>query len=88
MCQLLVHSEEVTYLTATYTDVTSWNILVWTHVTIKLCHESLTETHYLVVALATWREVGTTLSTTHWESCKRVLECLLESQELQNTQVY
>jgi len=56
-------------------------------VTVKLSHESLAETHHLVVALATWREVRTTLCTTHRESSKRVLESLLESKELQDTQV-
>ena len=88
MGELLVHTEHVTYLTTSNTDVACRNVLVWTDVTIELCHEGLAETHYLSVALAAWREVRTTLGTTHRESGKRVLECLLEGKELQNTEVH
>ena len=88
MSEFLVHAEHITYLTATNTDIACWYILVWTYMTVKLCHECLTETHYLSIALSTCRKVGASLCTTHRESGQRVLECLLESEELQDRQVY
>ena len=57
VCELLVHTEHVTDLTATNADITCRNVLVRTDVTIKLCHESLAETHNLCVASSTDREV-------------------------------
>ena len=57
MGQFLILSEQITNLTCTYTDITSWYVLVGTDMTVELCHESLTELHHLIVALAADREV-------------------------------
>ena len=56
--------------------------------TVKLCHECLAETHNLSVATSTDREVGTTLAATHRQCSKGILECLLESKELKDREVY
>ena len=88
MGELLVLSEEITNLTATYTDITSGYVLIGTDHAIEFVHECLAETHHLSVALATGREVRSTLGTTHRQGCQRVLESLLESKELQDTEVY
>ena len=84
MGELLILSEEITNLTATYTDITSGYVLIRTDHAIQLVHECLAETHHLSVALTTGREVRTTLGTTHRKCGQRVLEGLLESEELQN----
>ena len=88
MGELLVHTEHVAYLASTNTDITSRYVLVWTDVAIELRHECLAETHHLSVRLAARREVATTLGTTHRECGERVLEGLLEGEELQNAQVH
>ena len=82
--QLLIHTIEEANLTATNTNVTSRNILIWTNIVTKLKHESLAETHNLSVALANGIEVRATLATAHRQSSKSVLESLLETEELQH----
>ena len=54
----------------------------------QLKHECLAETHHFGVALSAWREVGTSLATTHRQCGERVLECLLECKELKDAEVY
>ena len=88
MSELLVLTEHISHLTATYADVTSGNVHVGTDVTIEFIHECLAETHHFSVALTAGREVRTTLSTAHGECGERVLEGLLECEELQDTEVY
>ena len=88
MSQLLILSEHIANLAATNTDVTSGNILIGTDVTIQFAHECLAEAHHFSIALTTGREVGTTLCTTHRKCGQRVLESLLESKELQDTEVH
>ena len=51
-------------------------------------HECLTETHHFRIGLAARGEVGTALAATHRKRGQRVLERLLESKELQDTQVH
>ena len=87
MSELLIHTEHIAYLASAYTDVTCRNILIGTDMTIELGHESLAEAHYFALALAAGREVGTTLCTTHWQCGKRILECLLECKELEDSEV-
>ena len=88
MRQFLVLSVQITYFAGTYADVTSGYILVWTDVTIEFRHESLTETHHLVVRATTNGEVGTALATTHGQRGQGVLESLFEAQELQDAEVH
>ena len=86
--QFTILTEEVTNFTTTNTDIACRNILVRTDVTIQLVHESLAETHDFSIALTTWREVRTTLTTTHRQCGECILECLLETEELQDAEVY
>ena len=58
------------------------------NVTVQLGDKRLTEAHNLVVRTALRIEIRATLTTTHWEGCERVLECLLEGKELHNREVY
>ena len=51
-------------------------------------HKALAETHHLRIRFAVRVKVASTLASAHREGCKTVLECLLESEELQNAQVY
>ena len=87
MGELLIHTEHISNLAATNTDVACGHVLIRTDVTIKLGHESLAEAHHFALALATGREVGTTLGSTHWQCGKRILECLLECKELEDSEV-
>ena len=82
--ELLVHTVEITDLTAADTDVTGRDVLIRADALPQLGHEGLAETHDLVVALADRVEVGTTLGTTHREGRQGVLEGLLETEELQH----
>ena len=70
---------EVTNDSAVYTDVTSWNVNVWADVAIKFGHEGLAETLDFAIALATWVEVRTTLTTADRKTSKSVLEDLFET---------
>ena len=87
MGEFLILAEEVTNLTGSYTDITGRYILVRTDMAIQLVHESLTETHHLIVGASANREVGTSLTATHGQCRQRVLESLFETEELQDAQV-
>ena len=86
--QLLVLSVEVTDLPGTHADITGRHILVGTDMAVQLCHECLAELHHLIVTLTADREVGTALTTAHRQRSECVLERLLETEELQDRQVY
>jgi len=86
--QFLIHTEEVAYLTTADTDITGRYVDIRTDDLIQLTHESLAEAHDLRIALATWREVTATLATTHRQGRQRILEGLLETEELQDAQVH
>ena len=51
-------------------------------------HESLAEAHHLARALALGVEVGAALAAAHGQRGQRVLEGLLEGEELQDRQVH
>ena len=58
-----------------------------TDILVQLHHKSLTEAHNLGIALASRREVGAALTSAHGQSGKRILESLLEAEELQYAEV-
>ncbi len=82
--QLLVHAIEVTDLTAAHAHVTGRDILVRADAVPELQHESLAETHDLVVGLAHGVEVGAALGAAHRKGGEGVLERLLEAEELEH----
>ena len=49
---------------------------------LQFSHERLAEPHYLSITLATRREIRTAFGATHRQRGQRILEGLLESQEL------
>ena len=77
--QLFVVAEEIAYLAGTHANIAGGHIHIRTYHLIQLAHKRLTETHHLVVALATDREVGTALAATHRQCGQRVLEGLLKA---------
>ena len=87
MSELLVLAKEIANLTTTYADVACRNVLVRTDIAIELVHERLAEAHDFGIAATAGREVRTTLGATHRQRGERVLECLLEAQELHNRKV-
>mmetsp|Transcript_21620 Transcript_21620/g.47266 ORF Transcript_21620/g.47266 Transcript_21620/m.47266 type:complete len:459 (-) Transcript_21620:44-1420(-) len=84
VAQLLVVAKHVADLTATNIDVTSRHVSVRANVLAKLGHESLAEAHHLAIAAAARVKVRAALATTHWQRGQRVLEDLLEPEELQH----
>ncbi len=54
---------------------------------VQFDHQCLTEAHHLIPALALGVEIGPTLATAHGQGGQRVLERLLEGEELENRQV-
>ena len=48
----------------------------------KLCHKALAESHNFTVGLALRVKVGAALTAAHRQTCKAVLEYLLEAEEL------
>ena len=86
--EAFVLSEEITDLTGSHADITSRHVHVRTDDLVQLSHKRLAELHYLVVALTADREVRTSLTTAHRQRRERVLECLLEAEELQDRQVH
>ena len=86
--ELLIHSEHVADFATANAYIACGNIGIGTNISPKFSHESLAETHDFRIALATRAEIATTFGTTHGKSGERVLECLLESKELQNAEVY
>ena len=83
----LILSEEVADFTGTYADVAGRYVHIRTDNFVKLCHKRLAELHHLVVTLASDREIGTAFTTTHRQCGQCILEGLLETKELQNTQI-
>ena len=88
MGELLVHAEQIANLSAAYADIACGNVLIRTDVAIELSHECLAETHNFSVGASTDREVRAALASAHRQSGERVLECLLESEELQDREVH
>ena len=86
--QLLVHAGHVAHFAATHADVACRHIGVGAHVAVQLGHESLAKAHDFCRALALGVEVGAALAAAHGQGGQRVLEGLLECQELQHRQVH
>ncbi len=82
--QLLVHAGHVADLAATHADVARGHVGVGADVAEQLGHEGLAEAHDFGVALALGVEVGAALAAAHGQGGQRVLEGLLEGQELQD----
>ncbi len=87
VAETLVLTEEVADLTTADTDVASRNVSIGTDVALELGHEALAEAHDLSIGLAFGVEIGAALATAHREGCEAILENLLESEELEDTEV-
>ena len=86
--ELLVHAKQIANLSTTNADITGRNIHIRTNHLVQLAHECLAETHNLGIALTTGSKVGSALTATHRQGGKCILEGLLETEELQDTEVY
>ena len=87
VAQALVLAEQEADLAAAHADVAGRNVGVRADVALQFGHEALAEPHHLVVALALGIEVRSALAAAHGQRGQRVLEDLLERQELQDAQV-
>ena len=86
--QSLVLTEQVADLSGTYAYVACRNVGVGTDVPEEFSHEALAEAHDLSVGLALGIEVGAALAAADGQTGEAVLEDLLESQELDDGDVY
>ena len=83
----LVLAEEVADLPAAHPDVTGGDVGVLPEVPVELGHHRLAETHDLRVAATLRVEVRPALAATDREAGQRVLEDLLEAEELHDPEV-
>jgi hypothetical protein len=84
----LVLPEEEPDLPAPHADVTRGHVGVLPHVAIQLGHEALTEPHDLAVGAPLGVEVAPALAAADGHAGERVLEDLLEPEELDDAQVH
>ncbi len=84
----LVLTEQVADLAAADTDVTRGHIGVLAEVAVQLRHERLAEAHHLGVGAALGVEVGAALGASDRQRGERVLEDLLEAEELHDAEVH
>ena len=80
----LVLAEHVADLARADADVAGRHVDVRADVAVELGHEALAEAHDLAVALALGVEVRAALAAAHRQAGQRVLEGLLEGEELQH----
>ena len=83
----LVHAKHVADFTTAHTDVTSRDVTVLANVAPEFHHEGLAKSHHFSVGFALRVEIGTAFAATHGQSGQRILEDLLEGEELQNGRV-
>ncbi len=83
----LVLAEHVSDFASAHAYVARRHIRVRADVPEKLRHEALAEAHDLGIRLPLGIEVGSALAASHGERGQRVLEDLLEGQELQDAEV-
>ncbi|CVN75064.1 Uncharacterised protein [Streptococcus pneumoniae] len=86
--QSLVLAEHVADLAGAHADVTGRHVRVLTDVAMQLRHEGLAEPHDLAVGLAGGVEVRAALAAADRHAGERVLEDLLEAQELDDPEVH
>merc|ERR1719162_2493309 len=86
--ELLVHAEHGADLTPADADVAGGDVGELADVAEELDHERLAEADDLGVGLALGVEVGAALAAAHRQTGERVLEYLLEAQELKDRQVH
>ncbi|MBG9885038.1 hypothetical protein ABE10_00240, partial [Bacillus toyonensis] len=84
---LAVHAEQVADLTTADADVARGDVGVLADVPVQLVHERLAEAHDLRVGPAVRVEVGSALASADALAGERVLEDLLEAEELDDRQV-
>jgi hypothetical protein len=65
----------------------TWDISVAANMAEQFTHESSAEPSYFIIRLSFWIKVGSTLSTSHIQSSKSILEGLLETKEFKDRQV-
>ena len=84
----LVLTEEEADLATSDTDVAGRHVGVIAEVAEQLGHEALAEPHHLGVRTPLRVEVGAALATTDVQASQRVLEDLLEPEELDDAEVH
>jgi len=88
VAEFLHHAGHEADLARAHADVAGRHVGVRAEVAVQLQHQRLTEAHHLALALALGVEVRAALAAAHGQGGQRVLEGLLEGQELQDRQVH
>ena len=84
---LLVRAEKIADLSAAHAHIAGGHVHVGTDVAVKLGHETVAEAHYLGVGLPCRIEVAAALAAAHGQSGERILERLLEGEELHHRKI-
>src|SRR5208283_5709211 len=82
-----VLAEQETDLASTHADIAGGNVGVRANVAAQFGHEALAEAHDFVVTLALGIEIRSALAAAHGQRGQRVLEDLLEGEELQDAEI-
>src|SRR5690606_18280953 len=70
------------------TDIAGGDVGIFADMAMKLGHEGLAEAHDLAVGPAARIEVGASLAAADGQAGQRVLESLLETEELDDAHIY
>ena len=82
----LVLTEKIADFAGPNSDVTRRYIGIFTNMAMQFRHQRMTETHHFEIALTFGIEISSTLGAPHRKPCQTVLECLLETEKLENAQ--
>mmetsp|Transcript_42752 Transcript_42752/g.100494 ORF Transcript_42752/g.100494 Transcript_42752/m.100494 type:complete len:433 (-) Transcript_42752:141-1439(-) len=85
--ELLVHAVHVADLAAPDANVSRWDVDVRSDVPVELGHEGLAKAHDLLIRLALRVEVSAAFASAQRKTRERVLEDLLEAEELEDGEV-
>ncbi len=80
----LILAEHIANLARADADIASGHVNIGTDMAVELGHEALAEAHHFMIAFALGVEVRAALAAAHRQAGQRVLESLLEREELQD----
>src|SRR5690606_8173352 len=86
--QPLELTEHISDLTAADANVTGRNVGIFTQMAVEFRHERLAKAHDLPIGSAPWVEIGTSFATSYRQTGQGVLESLLETQELDDSEIH
>src|SRR5690606_23242899 len=83
-----VHPKQEPDFTGADPNIARRHVGVWTNMAAKLGHKRMAKPHHLIVRLALWVKIGTSLAPAHGQGGQTIFENLFECQELQYAGVH